>query len=172
MSNKIYKGIKTNEIKPTVTCNGELLDPHYEIEGKSWPGTFEWGYGGGGPRRLAIAILFEVTGNAKTAEEYAQPFVEDVISKLGREWELSDFDVMLWHDNRTMNIVKRVCKELGITQKELAERLDVQPTVISNWANGQITKIAQIALEQMLELKECKDKLQKIKEARDIIGSI
>lgn len=169
MSNKIYKGIKTNEIKPTVTCNGEPLDPHYEIEGKSWPGTFEWGYGGGGPRRLAIAILFEVTGNAKTAEEYAQPFVEDVISKLGREWELSDFDVMLWHDNRTMNIVKRACKELGITQKELAEMLDVPQSTMARWNSGEIPRMAQLALELLLENKSLKSDMEILKKAHEIL---
>jgi len=77
-----------------------------------------------------------------------------------------------YFEQRKDNIVKRACKELGITQKELAERLDVQPTAVSNWANGQIPKMAQVALEQMLELKDCKDKLQKIKEARDIMASI
>ncbi|MFY9141577.1 DUF6166 domain-containing protein [Sulfuricurvum sp.] len=169
MSNKIYKGIKTNEIKPTVTCNGELLDPHYEIEGKSWPGTFEWGYGGGGPRRLAIAILFDATGNENTAINYAQPFVEDVISKLGNEWELSDFDVMLWHDNRTMNIVKRVCKELGITQKELGDMLDVQQSTLSGWATNKIPKMAQLALELLLENKSLKSDIEIIKKAHEIL---
>ncbi len=36
------------------------------------------------------------------------------------------------------NIVKKVCKELGVSQKELA---------VSNWVNGDIPKMAQLALE-------------------------
>jgi predicted XRE-type DNA-binding protein len=70
------------------------------------------------------------------------------------------------------NIVKRVCKELDITQKELAEMLEVSPASVSDWAKGQIPKMTQLALEQMLELKSCKEKLKKIKEAHDIIGSL
>jgi len=32
------------------------------------------------------------------------------------------------------NIVKLTCKELGIMQKELAERIGVSETTITNWA--------------------------------------
>ncbi len=70
------------------------------------------------------------------------------------------------------NIVKKVCKELGITQKELAEMLDVQPSAVSNWITGQTPKMVQMALELLLENKELKAKLIKIKEIRDIIGSL
>ena len=56
------------------------------------------------------------------------------------------------------NIVKKVCKELGITQKELAEMLEVQPSAVSNWSSGKIPKMAKIALECMLENKKCKEK--------------
>ena len=34
------------------------------------------------------------------------------------------------------NIVKKTCKELGITQKELAERIGVSETTVTNWARG------------------------------------
>ena len=34
------------------------------------------------------------------------------------------------------NIVKKTCKELGITQKELAERVGVSETTLTNWARG------------------------------------
>lgn len=67
------------------------------------------------------------------------------------------------------NIVKRVCKELGITQKELAEMLDVLPTAVSNWANGQIPKMAQLALELLLENKSLKSDLDTIKKAHEIL---
>jgi len=70
------------------------------------------------------------------------------------------------------NIVKKACRELGITQKELAEMLDVQPSAVSNWNSGKIPKMVEILLLQMIELKECKDKLSKIKTAKDIITSL
>jgi len=70
------------------------------------------------------------------------------------------------------NIVKKVCKELGITQKELAEMLDVSTSAVSLWSKGEIPKMAKIALECMLELKECREKLEAIKKARDLISSL
>jgi transcriptional regulator with XRE-family HTH domain len=33
------------------------------------------------------------------------------------------------------NSVKKTCKELGITQKELAEKIGVSSNAISNWKN-------------------------------------
>jgi transcriptional regulator with XRE-family HTH domain len=70
------------------------------------------------------------------------------------------------------NIVKRVCKELGVTQKELAEMLDVPQSTLSRWQSGEIPKMAQLALENMLELHDYKTKFKKIKEAQDIINNI
>lgn len=69
------------------------------------------------------------------------------------------------------NIVKLTCKELGITQKELAERLDVSPASISDWANGNIPKMAELALNQILEIKELKEKLEKVKEFKTLLDS-
>ena len=37
--------------------------------------------------------------------------------------------------NKEDNIVKKVCKELGITQKELAERLGVNDVTVRNWSS-------------------------------------
>ncbi len=70
------------------------------------------------------------------------------------------------------NIVKKVCKELGITQKELAEMLEVQPSAVSNWNSGKIPKMVEILLNQMLELKECKDKLKKLQNFKELLNEI
>jgi transcriptional regulator with XRE-family HTH domain len=37
------------------------------------------------------------------------------------------------------NLVKQTCKELGITQKELAEMMGVSRQSINNWANNRTT---------------------------------
>jgi len=55
------------------------------------------------------------------------------------------------------NIVKKVCKELGITQKELADKLDVSTAAISTWGKGDIPKMAELALKLMLENKDLKE---------------
>jgi len=36
------------------------------------------------------------------------------------------------------NIVKRTCKELGITQKELAKDIGVSEDAVSKWARGVV----------------------------------
>jgi DNA-binding XRE family transcriptional regulator len=33
------------------------------------------------------------------------------------------------------NLVKKTCRELGITQKELAEKIGVSQRTITNWSN-------------------------------------
>ena len=70
------------------------------------------------------------------------------------------------------NIVKRTCKELGITQKELAERLGVPPTTVSGWANGDIPKMTELALKLLVENKELKEKLNVFKEAHRIASEL
>ena len=76
-------------------------------------------------------------------------------------------------EEKKENLVKKVCKKLGVTQKELSELLDIQPSAVSNWANnGQMPKMAQIVLEQMVEIKELKSKLEKIKIANEVINSL
>ncbi|MCP4970813.1 MAG: bacteriophage CI repressor [Arcobacter sp.] len=70
------------------------------------------------------------------------------------------------------NIVKKVCSEFNITQAELGRQLDVPSSTVSTWASSKIPKMAQVALELMLENRR-KDKiLNSIKEAKKAINSI
>ncbi len=50
----------------------------------------------------------------------------------------------------TVNIVKKTAKELGMTQKQLAEYIGVNENTIGNWARGKI-EVPQMALK-LLEL--------------------
>lgn len=68
------------------------------------------------------------------------------------------------------NIVKQVCRELNITQRELAERIDIPPTTISGWANGEIPKMTELALKLMLENESLKAKFKVLKEAQKILN--
>lgn len=70
------------------------------------------------------------------------------------------------------NIVKKVCKELNITQAELGRQLDVPASTINTWASGKIPKMAEVALTLILENKQQKEILEAIKKARDFIGRI
>lgn len=73
-------------------------------------------------------------------------------------------------EEESQNIVKEVCKELSITQKELSEILGVAPNTATQWAT-QI-KPPQIAINFMkllLENKKQKEQLEKFKKAFNLI---
>ena len=64
------------------------------------------------------------------------------------------------------NLVKKTCKELGITQKELAEKTGFGTTSISKWNNG--AKIPLNAKKHFLILqkyKELSEEHEKLKNA-------
>jgi DNA-binding XRE family transcriptional regulator len=48
-------------------------------------------------------------------------------------------------ENKEENLVKKTCRELGITQKELAEKIGVSYRTLTNWSNGTV-EIPKIAL--------------------------
>ena len=70
------------------------------------------------------------------------------------------------------NIVQKVCKELNINQTRLGKRLGVSQSSISDWNNGRIPKMAQLALELLIENKQQKEKLQKVAEFYEIMREI
>jgi transcriptional regulator with XRE-family HTH domain len=65
------------------------------------------------------------------------------------------------------NIVKKTCKELGITRQELAERIGVSETSINRWASSpeemplQAIKTFELLLKNK-ELQEFFDTFQKL----------
>ncbi|WP_103621328.1 helix-turn-helix domain-containing protein [Campylobacter concisus] len=79
--------------------------------------------------------------------------------------------VLEWHYEK-QNIVKRVCKELGITQRELAERMDIPESTIARWKNGDIPRLADLYLNALLENVDLKTKLEAIKKAHKIMSSL
>ena len=53
-------------------------------------------------------------------------------------------------EQNELNLVKKTCKELGITQKELAEIVGVSQTTIFRWNKQGIDKTAKVILEGLL----------------------
>ena len=68
---------------------------------------------------------------------------------------------------KTTNIVKQVCQELGINQAELARRMGVSPSNLSEWSSGKrktpkyATVILNLFIENM-ELKKDSEILEKL----------
>ena len=60
------------------------------------------------------------------------------------------------------NIVKKVCAELGITQRELAEKIGMSADSLNNAVNqNKISKMAEAAINLLLEVETLKKELSK-----------
>ncbi len=78
------------------------------------------------------------------------------------------------------NIVKKACKELGITQKELAERLGAAEQTVRNWASkDEVPLWAEKSCEYLLEINSLKSTLQDkdntlkvLKSFKDLLNNI
>lgn len=72
------------------------------------------------------------------------------------------------------NIVKKVCAELKITQKELAVKLGVHITAVQKWvANAQNLPLqTQKTLELVLENHKLKQKTEKIDQILRLIDEL
>ena len=76
-------------------------------------------------------------------------------------------------ENEEENLVKKVCKEYGITQTELAKKLDIPRGTLGRWtSNGNIPRGMSIALNLMIENKELKEKLLTVKRFKEILDEI
>ena len=68
------------------------------------------------------------------------------------------------------NIVKKVCTELGITQKELAEIMKINDVTVRNWSSkGQIPESSIAFMEYIIENKNLKEENQEIRKALSIL---
>ena len=80
--------------------------------------------------------------------------------------------VLKWHYEK-QNIVKRVCKELGITQRELAEILKVNEGTVRQWSSkGEVMPNVEVTLDLLLENHQLKMRLDKIKGFAELIQEL
>ncbi|WP_107812256.1 helix-turn-helix domain-containing protein [Campylobacter concisus] len=71
------------------------------------------------------------------------------------------------------NIVKRVCKELNLTQRELAEIIKVNSGTPAQWVTkGEVPPTYQYLLELMLENKRLKEKIAKLATFKELLNEI
>ena len=80
--------------------------------------------------------------------------------------------VVEWHFEK-QNIVKRVCKELGITQRELAERIGMSEGGLrSALSLGKITPQVEKACEMVLKIYELEKELENYKILQNALKSM
>ena len=82
---KVYEGRRS---LAGVTVDGRPLDPRLDLHSLSRAG-FEWGYEGGGPGQLALAILADHFGDDARAQSAYKRFRTNVIAVIeDDEWAL------------------------------------------------------------------------------------
>ena len=171
MNNHVFKGHRTLLGSKFVTYGEVELPTRYELYPKSQSG-FEWGNISKGANQLAFSILCQLSNKA-LAKEYAIQFTNDLIRDLNsRDWVLSASEVLQWievncesfqnptaepsitpskvkkQSKQKTNIVKEICKQLSITQKQLAEVLEVPEGTVSSWAvKNEIPRLGKKAIE-------------------------
>ena len=175
MNNHVFKGHRTLLGNKFVTYRELNLPLRTDIYQYSKNG-FDWGNTSKGALQLAFAILYQLS-NEETARKYTEQFCEDVVKQLNsRDWVLEASHILSWIEkncntitetqqqkspksaklkpvNRKIkknksNVVKDVCKELNITQKQLAEVLEVPEGTVSSWAvKNEIPRLGKKAIE-------------------------
>jgi hypothetical protein len=95
MAANVYDGVRSPR-GPLVYINGQNLDarPSLTLASHS-PDGFEWGYSGSGPAQLALAILLNEYGAARSLELY-QDFKHDVISRFASHWHITSAEISDW----------------------------------------------------------------------------
>jgi Family of unknown function (DUF6166) len=84
---KTYEGRRTMD-GLVVTVDGAPLPEHYEVKQFTKRG-FEWTYEGTSPQQLALAILFDFTGDPQRAVALSEPFMKDVVANFDNDWQLT-----------------------------------------------------------------------------------
>lgn len=77
-----------------VTVDGRPLPPVTDQRAPVGPPRFEWGYGGAGPRALAVAIVADATGDREVARVVAPWFMWATAYEWGATWSITAGQVL------------------------------------------------------------------------------
>jgi DNA-binding transcriptional regulator YiaG len=188
-NNHVFKGHKTLLGAKFVTYGEVELPLRYDIFSQSQSG-FDWGHTGPAAQQLSFAMLYQLT-NEEIAKEHTIKFTHDVVRLFNsRDWVLSAADVLKWikenvpniselyeskkahskevvppKKSKEKNVVKEICKELQITQKQLAEILEVPEGTVSSWAvKNEIPRLGKKAIEFYTSHKKSETIIQSYKQ--------
>jgi hypothetical protein len=84
---KTYAGIRGFD-GLQVTVDGRKLSEHYEVKQFTTWG-FEWTYEGDSPQQLALAILYDHTGDKTRSIGLSEGFMKKVVADLDNDWTLT-----------------------------------------------------------------------------------
>jgi hypothetical protein len=84
---KVYEGSRTMD-GLVVTVDDAPLAEHCEVK-QFTKRSFEWTYEGTSPQQLALAILFDYTGDPQAAVALSEPFMKEVVANFDNDWRLT-----------------------------------------------------------------------------------
>ena len=164
-NNYVFKGHRALLGGKFVTYGELEFKTRYDIFDKSE--TFDWANSSAGAQQLGFSILCQISNEEFAKENYSN-FTNEVIRELNsRDWVLTGNEVIDWIKENTeveeapqvlqnqktpkkkkLNVVKQVCNELNITQKTLANILEVPEGTVSSWAvKNEIPRLGKKAIE-------------------------
>ena len=128
---------------------------------------------GVGSETMGLRLLYEIDYTKLKFDKDEKAIVAKMQQGSDGVYELKEQGIISkLEEQNNENIVKRVCKELGITQRELAERMDIPESTVAGWKGGDLPRLAELYLNALLENIELKSKLEAIKKAHEIVSNL
>lgn len=117
----LYQGYRKDHRCHLVADNTELPAP--QLNGFNDEDSFEWGYAGRGPDRLALSILAHHFGSIGLALNHRKNFVDNVIAELPFEgWTLTSEEI-----DQALNGSHNGVVEVNLTLTELMSKVRGNP---------------------------------------------
>ncbi|MFY4862380.1 hypothetical protein ACOTWK_05845 [Aliarcobacter butzleri] len=118
-------------------------------------------------------IINDISSQIKQLLKHDSSFKEGLNYIEFKDWKAQIVYFIEWRfdaNYKQENIVKKVCAELGITQKELAEIMKINDVTVRNWSSkGQIPESSISFMEYLIENKNLKKENEEIKQALSIL---
>ncbi|WP_230853926.1 helix-turn-helix domain-containing protein [Campylobacter concisus] len=127
-----------------------------------------------GKETMSLRLLYEIDYTKLKFDKDEKVIVAKMQQGSDGVYELKEQGIISkLEEQNNENIVKRVCKELNITQRELAEIIKVNPGTPAQWVSkGEVPPTYQYLLELMLENKHLKEKIAKLTAFKELLNEI
>lgn len=126
---------------------------------------------GVGDTMMRMRLLYEIDYTKLKFDKDEKAIVANMQQGSDGVYELKEQGIISkLEEQNNENIVKRVCKELGITQRELAERIGMSADSLNTAvSNGKISKMTEAAVKLVAEVESLKKDLEKYENLRNAI---
>lgn len=126
---------------------------------------------GVGDTMMRMRLLYEIDYTKLKFDKDEKAIVANMQQGSDGVYELKEQGIISkLEEQNNENIVKRVCKELNITQRELAERIGMSADSLNTAvSNGKISKMTEAAVKLVAEVESLKKDLEKYENLRNAI---